>query len=80
MSLLALLPLLLAAVSPDSTGARPAPPLFKFAGDVGYVSTAGNSSVQTLNLGNRLSMKTGDVTLLVAFGAGLTYGSALIRW
>ncbi|MEN9633092.1 MAG: hypothetical protein RL077_1496 [Verrucomicrobiota bacterium] len=25
-------------------------------------------------------IKTGDVTLLVAFGAGLTYGSALIRW
>ena len=22
----------------------------------------------------------GDLTLLVAFGAGLTYGSALIRW
>ncbi|MSU64933.1 MAG: ketoacyl-ACP synthase III [Opitutus sp.] len=25
-------------------------------------------------------IKTGDITLLVAFGAGLTYGSALIRW
>jgi 3-oxoacyl-[acyl-carrier-protein] synthase III len=25
-------------------------------------------------------IKGGDVTLLVAFGAGLTYGSALIRW
>lgn len=25
-------------------------------------------------------IKPGDVTLLVAFGAGLTYGSALIRW
>ena len=25
-------------------------------------------------------VKTGDLTLLVAFGAGLTYGSALIRW
>jgi 3-oxoacyl-[acyl-carrier-protein] synthase-3 len=25
-------------------------------------------------------IKTGEVTLLVAFGAGLTYGSALIRW
>lgn len=25
-------------------------------------------------------IKTGDLTLLVAFGAGLTYGSALIRW
>ena len=25
-------------------------------------------------------VKTGDITLLVAFGAGLTYGSALVRW
>lgn len=25
-------------------------------------------------------IKQGDITLLVAFGAGLTYGSALIRW
>jgi 3-oxoacyl-[acyl-carrier-protein] synthase-3 len=25
-------------------------------------------------------IKAGDITLLVAFGAGLTYGSALIRW
>jgi 3-oxoacyl-[acyl-carrier-protein] synthase-3 len=25
-------------------------------------------------------IKRGDITLLVAFGAGLTYGSALIRW
>jgi 3-oxoacyl-[acyl-carrier-protein] synthase-3 len=25
-------------------------------------------------------IQPGDVTLLVAFGAGLTYGSALIRW
>ena len=25
-------------------------------------------------------IRRGDITLLVAFGAGLTYGSALIRW
>ena len=25
-------------------------------------------------------LSLGDLTLLVAFGAGLTYGSALIRW
>ena len=25
-------------------------------------------------------IRPGDLTLLVAFGAGLTYGSALIRW
>jgi len=25
-------------------------------------------------------IKSGDLTMLVAFGAGLTYGSALVRW
>jgi len=25
-------------------------------------------------------IKPGDLTLLVAFGAGLTYGATLIRW
>jgi len=25
-------------------------------------------------------VKPGDLTLLVAFGAGLTYGAALVRW
>jgi 3-oxoacyl-[acyl-carrier-protein] synthase-3 len=25
-------------------------------------------------------IRPGDITLLVAFGAGLTYGSALVRW
>jgi 3-oxoacyl-[acyl-carrier-protein] synthase-3 len=25
-------------------------------------------------------VRSGDLNLLVAFGAGLTYGSALIRW
>ena len=25
-------------------------------------------------------VRPGDITLLVAFGAGLTYGSTLIRW
>lgn len=25
-------------------------------------------------------IKPGDLTLLVAFGAGLTYGSALVHW
>jgi 3-oxoacyl-[acyl-carrier-protein] synthase-3 len=32
---------------------------------------------EALRLGR---IKPGDITLLVAFGAGLTYGSALIRW
>ncbi len=45
----------------------------------------GNSSAASIPIaldearrGGRI--KPGDLTLLVAFGAGLTYGSALIRW
>ncbi len=49
------------------------------------VDRYGNTSAASIPLaldearrGGRI--KPGDVTLLVAFGAGLTYGSALIRW
>lgn len=49
------------------------------------VDRYGNTSAASIPLaldearrGGRI--KAGDLTLLVAFGAGLTYGSALIRW
>jgi 3-oxoacyl-[acyl-carrier-protein] synthase-3 len=49
------------------------------------VDRYGNTSAASIPLaldearrGGRI--KVGDITLLVAFGAGLTYGSALIRW
>ncbi|MES2304942.1 MAG: DUF481 domain-containing protein [Gemmatimonadota bacterium] len=67
MLLLALLPLLTA--TPDDTAAvKPAtPPVIKFLTDLGYVSTAGNSSVQTLNVGDRISVKSGQVTISQSF-------------
>lgn len=71
MSLVSSLPLLFTLLSVDTASAAhqgpPAPPTIKFIGDLGYVSTAGNSSVQTLNLGDRITAKTGDVTFSQQF-------------
>lgn len=73
MPFVSLLPLLLAAASLDTGTVKvPAPPVFKFAGDLGYVSTAGNSSVQTLNFGDRISAKAGDLTFSQQFN--VVYG------
>lgn len=49
------------------------------------VDRYGNTSAASVPLALDEARKTGrikpgDITLLVAFGAGLTYGSALIRW
>ena len=79
--LLALLPAGLAAqagttpppATPPATTPQAAPPkpktpsVIKFTGDLGYVSTAGNSSVQTLNLGDRITAKFGVVTVSQQF-------------
>jgi putative salt-induced outer membrane protein YdiY len=61
---IAALSLLLLAVQADTT--RP-PPELKFTGEVGYVATAGNQSVKTLNVGDKLSAKFGDLTLTQTF-------------
>ncbi len=46
-----------------------------------YGNTSAASIPIALDEARRLGrIKRGDLTLLVAFGAGLTYGSALIRW
>lgn len=46
-----------------------------------YGNTSAASIPIAIDEARRLGrIKRGDVTLLVAFGAGLTYGSALIRW
>jgi 3-oxoacyl-[acyl-carrier-protein] synthase-3 len=46
-----------------------------------YGNTSAASIPIALDEARRLGrIKPGDITLLVAFGAGLTYGSALIRW
>lgn len=64
----AVFPLVAALLHADSTRlhARTPSPV-KFTGDVGYVSTAGNSSVQTLNLGNKISAKLDGVTFSEQF-------------
>jgi putative salt-induced outer membrane protein len=67
------LPLLLLGGQPDTVqiGAA-APTVIKFTGDIGYVATSGNSSAQTLNLGDKFSAKIDDVTLSQTFA--LVYG------
>lgn len=62
--MLGLLPLLLVVAQADTTRV---PPVVKFTGDVGYVAAAGNQSVETLNLGNKLSVKFEDLTLTQTF-------------
>lgn len=67
MPLLTLLVLSLAAQPTDTSAIKRVPPVFKFGADIGYVSTQGNSSVQTLNLGDRITAKTGEVTFSQSF-------------
>lgn len=55
------------AVSPKPATPPPSPNSIKFSGDLGYVSTSGNSSVQTLNFGNRITAKVGLVTVSQQF-------------
>ena len=51
----------------------------KFAGDIGFVSTAGNTSVQTLNFGDKVTAKLGDLTLAQTFNGvyGRSKGKAV---
>ncbi len=57
------------------TGSAPAvhppkrpPNAVRFTGDVGFVSTAGNSSVQTLNLGDKVTATAAHFTFTQQFG------------
>lgn len=68
-----MLPLLLLVLQADTTPARK-PAVVKFTGDIGYVATAGNSSVETLNLGDRFSVQVDDVTITQTFT--LVYGES----
>ena len=72
MIVAAALPLLLLTAQADTVARKPAE--FKFTGDIGYVSTSGNSSVETLNVGDKFSAKIDDVTLSQAFT--LIYGES----
>ena len=72
MFVAATLPLLLLTAQADTVARKPAE--VRFTGDIGYVATSGNSSVETLNVGDKFSAKLGDVTLSQAFT--LVYGES----
>ena len=60
----------LAAVVSDTTPKAPPtkPSPVKFTGDAGFVSTTGNSSVQTLNLGDKIVARVDAFTFTQQFG------------
>lgn len=66
---------LLALVAVDTTHPPPpkVPPV-KFTGDAGFVSTSGNTSVQTLNLGDKITAKVDAFTFTQQFG--VVHGSS----
>jgi putative salt-induced outer membrane protein len=81
MLLAAALPLILALLGADTVKvAPPKPSPIKFTGDVGYVATSGNSSVQTLNIGDRISAKFGGTTLSQQFAVvnGRSKGQTIV--
>lgn len=61
-----ILALLIATDTTPPAPAKPSP--VKFTGDAGFVSTGGNSSVQTLNVGDKLTVKLGTMTFTQQFG------------
>jgi putative salt-induced outer membrane protein len=66
--LLSTLHLALALAGGDTVKvAPPKPSPVKFTGDVGYVATSGNTSVQTLNLGDKIVAKSGSMTMSQQF-------------
>jgi putative salt-induced outer membrane protein YdiY len=68
MLLAVALPLFFSLLGADTVKAAPPKPSpIKFTGDVGYVATSGNTSVQTLNIGDKISAKFGGTTLSQQF-------------
>lgn len=65
--------LVLLALQADTTPPKP-PPVLKFTGEIGYVATGGNSSVETLNVGERLTAQLDDVALTQTFS--MVYGES----
>ncbi len=56
---------LLAVLLPADTTRAPA--VIKFTGDIGYVATGGNQSVETLNIGDKFSVSVDDLTFAQTF-------------
>lgn len=75
--LFAVLPLLF-QLTTDTVPKR-TPLEMKFAGDIGFVSTSGNTSVQTLNFGDKITAKLGDLTVAQTFNGvyGRSKGKAV---
>ncbi len=68
MLLAVVLPLVLSLTGTDTVKVPPRKPSpVKFTGDVGYVATSGNTSVQTLNVGDKIAAKLGGTTLSQQF-------------
>jgi putative salt-induced outer membrane protein YdiY len=68
ISALALLVTIAADTTPSAAKAPPKVPPIRFTGDAGFVSTTGNSSVQTLNLGNKVAARIDRFTISQQFG------------
>jgi putative salt-induced outer membrane protein len=64
--------LMLLSNPPTVAAQDPAPKPVSFTGDIGFVSTAGNTSVTTLSLGDKLVGRAGKVVLTQLFS--LIYG------
>lgn len=67
---------LLAVIATDTTHPLPPPkaPPVRFTGDAGFVSTSGNTSVQTLNLGDKVTAKVDAFTFTQQLG--VVHGSS----
>ena len=81
MLLAAALPLLFSLLGADTVKAAPPKPSpIRFTGDVGYVATSGNTSVQTLNVGDKISAKLGGTTLSQQFAvvSGRSKGQTVV--
>lgn len=68
------LSLLLAAAPADTTQPVKRPVKLRFTGDVGYVLTSGNSSVQTLNTGDKLTLDVDGLIVTQTFA--MVYGES----
>ncbi len=76
---LAVLSALVTIIAADTTTPRKTEPVLRFTGDAGYVSTSGNSSVQTLNLGYKVAARIGswDVNQQFAVVHGKSRGATV---
>lgn len=63
-----------AALSPDLLAQEAPAKTTSFTADLGFVSTAGNTSVSTLNIGDKLVVQKADKRLIFTQTLGIVYG------